>query len=117
MAGLGSTLEIDQGRDLDVIVTLTDKAGDPIVVTGSTAAVFQVFSGPNADATLFLSATLGAGVTVYDGAAGQFRIYVAGASTLPVAADGIYHFEPTLLDGTKPPRLVGRVTTSLKRTT
>lgn len=115
MAIRGTTIRLDQGRDLDLEIEITDDDGSAVDVSGALAAVLQVFSSPADDATLLLSATLGSGITA---ASNTFTVHVAGSATVGVyGTTGWAHFEYTSAAGLKPERLEFPVVITPRRTT
>jgi hypothetical protein len=94
---------IDQGADWFLNVTWEDTAGDPINVTGYTAAL-QLRTSPLARTYVLSLATGGNGITV-DGPNGLFNIHATAEQTAEITP-GRYTYDLEINSGSVITRLI-----------
>lgn len=88
--------DLVQGDTLSFMVNLTDDAGDPIDITGTTADM----EIKRADDTLVLALTVGAGITFTDAGNGQMTIAVDASDTAAFDPEYIYRYDLQWTNGT-----------------
>lgn len=86
-------ITIEQGADLDLVITWTDSEGEPIDLTGATARM-QV-RRTHADAAKLLDIPAAEGSITLGGVAGTITINVPAADTegLPAPVKAVYDLE------------------------
>jgi len=96
------TITINKGEDVDLNLTYKDGAGNPVDLTGYTAA-FQIRKNPTADAAL-VNLTHLAGITL-GGVLGTIRIQINNDVTSALEIDS-GHYALEIDSGTKVTRLL-----------
>lgn len=88
--------DLVEGDTLSFKITLTDDAGDPIDLTGTTTEM----DIKRADESLVLTLTIGDGITYTDAAGGEMTIEVDAADTANFDPQYIYRYDVQWTNGT-----------------
>ena len=111
MAHNVQNFEIHAGDDLVIPVTVTDQAGQPVDLTGATAAWQAARGTPEKfSKTPALSKATGSGIVLTDPASGTFEITLAAADTEGLR--GVFYHEAEVTDagGNRATVLAGTMT-------
>lgn len=104
-------ITIEKGATFNMIATWKDNAGDPIDLTGFTAAAMQVRSKKGSSDKI-VDLTLGAGITL-GGALGTVTVVISSGVTATIdETEGVYDLELTSAGGDVTRLLEGKVTIS-----
>lgn len=94
MTAIRQDITIEQGADFDRPFFLTDAAGNPVDITGASAAM-QIRVAPG-DPTALLTLSTAAGTLLVDGPAGSIAPVIPGRVTDALAA-GTYAYDVKML--------------------
>ena len=86
---LTGDLSRKQGTVWSAVLTVTDGAGAVVVITTASACEFYVLDAPGG--TRLLAKTLGSGITITNGPAGQMTVAIAASDT--IAQTGMLWYE------------------------
>lgn len=77
---LTGDLSRKQGTDWSCVLTVVDSAGTAVNIAAATACEFYVLDAPGG--TRLLTKSLGSGITITNGAAGQMTVAIADTDTI-----------------------------------